>query len=84
MLAMLAVMASTSIEFDGYVGYIGQEVFADLGEIDGRWSFEEFFIDFDKLRKGTCGEAAVSNACVLTVSSELASTLSGSTLRLLR
>lgn len=45
---------------------------------------EEFFIDFDKLRKGTCGEAAVSNACVLTVSSELASTLSGSTLRLLR
>jgi hypothetical protein len=21
---------------------------------------EEFFIDFDKLRKGTCGEAAVS------------------------
>ena len=35
-----------SIEFDGYVGYIGQEVFADLGEIDGRWSFEEFFTDF--------------------------------------
>ncbi|MFM2094069.1 MAG: hypothetical protein RIS70_1193 [Planctomycetota bacterium] len=46
MLAMLAAMASMAIEFDGYVGYIGQEVFADLGEIDGRWSLEDFFTVF--------------------------------------